>query len=558
MGKERGTAGRSDPLDRWRKWLRHQHEVIVVIRPTLHTIALLTLCCTACAAVSTPTSAPQRAATRIPSPTAGASPTTAPPNATATATAPTRSWPGAGPVERVASETLVARVDPAAPPIDDQYWVSPDGRRVGYFVEAGDGWAAVIDGQQGKGYEWTIIDDQRSTSRLVWSPDGSRVAYIGRADGKEFAVVDGQEGKPYDGVSSLTFSSDSRQVAYVATDGQAMIPVAYGWDHVNYVPNLDRKRFAVIDGQESPTYRGDGEGFVFSPDLSRLAYAASREGWHGLVLEGQPHGYRVFLSDDPLSGAGHDRVVGRQEGKGYTYVKRLFFSPDGRRLAYIAMDYSLPESLLIGVDGQEYGPYSGYCCPAFSPDGRHLAWSAMKGVGKETSGWFMVVDGREFRRYGTSWDFAFSPDGQCLAYEACEGEQCFVVVDGEAGRRYEDVIHHTLAFSPDSRWLAYAARQGGREFVVVDGWEGQPYDHILPYSLGFSPDSRWLAYVAEAGGRQFVVVGESEGQPCDEILGGRVVFDSPIAFHYLGRRGSEIYLVQETIEDANTAQGLDV
>jgi hypothetical protein len=65
------------------------------------------------------------------------------------------------------------------------------------------------------------------------------VAYAVRRGKKQLVVVDGDEGKEYDAVrnDSLTFSPDSRRVAYSAAHG-------------------DKKWLVVVDEEESKEYEG--------------------------------------------------------------------------------------------------------------------------------------------------------------------------------------------------------------------------------------------------------------------------------------------------------------
>ena len=69
------------------------------------------------------------------------------------------------------------------------------------------------------------------------------MAYVARVGEKRFnvsekwsVVVDGKEQSPYEGIGGLTFSSDSRHVAYVAGEGP--------------------KQFVVVDGKEGRQYDG--------------------------------------------------------------------------------------------------------------------------------------------------------------------------------------------------------------------------------------------------------------------------------------------------------------
>jgi len=106
-----------------------------------------------------------------------------------------------------------------------------------------------------------------------------------------------------------------------------------------------------------------------------------------------------------------------------------------------------------------------------------------------------------------------SPDSERLAYRAQEGDKQFVVVDGEEGKRYEDILKGTLIFSPDSEHLAYGAQEGNEQFVVLDGEEGKRYEGIVT------------------------------------ISGGKIIFDSLDSLHYLALKGSNsIYLMEERVK----------
>ena len=62
-----------------------------------------------------------------------------------------------------------------------------------------------------------------------------------------------------------------------------------------------------------------------------------------------------------------------------------------------------------------------------------------------------------------------------------------------------------------------------------------------------------MAYGAQGGQQWFVVVDTQEGQPYDDLItrgGGRIVFDSRHALHYLAVKGTEIYSVKESISQS--------
>jgi hypothetical protein len=57
-----------------------------------------------------------------------------------------------------------------------------------------------------------------------------------------------------------------------------------------------------------------------------------------------------------------------------------------------------------------------------------------------------------------------------------------VVVDSRESKAYSGIKAGMLGFSPDSRHLAYGAQGDKGWFVVLDGQEGKPYENLL--SLG--------------------------------------------------------------------------
>ena len=151
--------------------------------------------------------------------------------------------------QRVGTEKLIVKMNYSSL-LPESITVSPDGYHVAYVNQVDNKQTVIVDGKEGKSYEWT--------GEIVFSPDSKQVAYFAVLDGKFLVVVDNKEieGKKYDriGAGSLTFSSDNKRMAYVAQIGE--------------------KQFVLADGKEGPYFDGIGEGsLIFSPDSARLAYA---------------------------------------------------------------------------------------------------------------------------------------------------------------------------------------------------------------------------------------------------------------------------------------------
>lgn len=151
---------------------------------------------------------------------------------------------------------------------------SPRGERVAFVVSLfskghGGGMATVIDGKEGKHYDYV--------GEPVFSPDGKHVAYKARHGKKWFVVVDGQEGRAYDDVGageSLVFGCGYGYFAFLPRKGEKWAVVVHLPQHKE--PKINER---FTDGVP-----------VFSPDGEHLAYPARRDGKWFLVLDGREFG----------------------------------------------------------------------------------------------------------------------------------------------------------------------------------------------------------------------------------------------------------------------------
>jgi Tol biopolymer transport system component len=349
---------------------------------------------------------------------------------------------------------------------------SPDGRHVAWSAQRDEKkqkWCVVVDGVAGAEYDQ--INTQislRDSYNPVFSPDGKHVVYSAKKDTKWTMVVDNQEGAEYDAIGDLIFSPDGKHLAYVA-DG----------------------RLVVLDGLEEGNYGRVAVDPVFSPDSRHLAYLASTGRGFFLVLDGQVDANSSGIRPGTFA-----------------------FSPDSKHTAYVVDSTTAAGDFtgkhFVVVDGHADAEYDDvYPPPFFSPDGKRVAYVASLG-GKQ----FLVVDGQAGARYdsvngspmsagSTSVSSPlFSPDGKHIACAAKKNNKCLVVVDGQPGAEYDYI--GSLIFSPDSKHFAYVAFISGggligtwpnptkdTRVVVVDGHEDKAYAQIGE-SIAFSPDGKRL------------------------------------------------------------------
>jgi hypothetical protein len=305
---------------------------------------------------------------------------------------------------------------------------SADGKRVASIIYEGkNSWLLLADGRKSKPF------DAFAANSLVFSPDGARLACGIRRQGKWVVSVDGAEGVELDGVAGVTFSPDSKHIAYRGVRAEG-------------VTGKIMKHTAVLDGTESKAFEKILGTLCFSPDGGKLAYIAQLDGKQMLMVNYTPtKAYKAIAVDSQK------------------------FSPDGSRVAFIADN---GEGALIVVDGKESMPYASVGRPEFSGDGQHLAF-----VAKRDNKWLVVSDGNEGPPSEDEilpGSLALSNDGKRMAYmRARQGD--WIVVSGKTESKIYDEVLAGPVFSPDGK-LVFCAKRKAQYFMVVEGAESQPYD----------------------------------------------------------------------------------
>jgi hypothetical protein len=256
-----------------------------------------------------------------------------------------------------------------------------------------------------------------------------RLAFAACRDGKWFAVVNGVEGPSYDGIEQVSVVSEGPEgVVYAARKGAQ-------W-------------FAVRNGQEIGPYDGVC-GFATSGD-GRLAYGAMRAG-------------KWFVVNDGV------------EGPQYVGAYNPVFSPDGKRLAFPALDKDEERKFCV-CDGEEGKRYEDVDQITFSPDGRHLAYSAtvkkfilLKYVlpSHYRTDQLAVVDGIEGPMYYYVRGPVFSADSKHAGYLGWSNDkqQYSGVVDGRTTGIIENLDAHSVIDDGDPTTLRLLD-DGGEEFIL--------------------------------------------------------------------------------------------
>ena len=434
----------------------------------------------------------------------------------------------------------------------DSFQVSPDYRHVAMWLKEDGGQALYIDGK--------LMDrcDEIGGGPVYFSMDGKRAAWQGREGAEYYLNIDGKRatGCQTAEAGPGIFGPDSKDTAYVVI--------------------RDRRCSVITGGKEGRDYeKVIGDSVTFSPDGRSLGYKVRLDGGWAMVRDG-------------VAGEVFDNIM-----------TKPVFSKDGR-MAFAAKKGS---ASFVVVDGRRNHEYDSILQgPIFSPDGSHYAYVSRNGTGaSQKKGGdpnqgspkiFVIKDGVELP--GEYQDIAnnsltFSGDGKLLGFvDRRAGERKkYVVINGEVGRPYDNVLDDRVCFNADGKRYGFIAASETGYFTVVDGIEGPPSEQSGP--LTFSPDGKAAyvakrgdnyvlfeggtiavsskmpfsevaysadggvrAYTAKAGEKFMVVLDGKDGLEYDRIISSvkngkptGIVFDGPRSLHFIAINGRNVFFVEQ-------------
>jgi hypothetical protein len=362
-------------------------------------------------------------------------------------------------------------------------------------------------------------DPSMNEESAVLSQDGRSLAYM-VTSGNGLAVVrNGEQGESFEAIpfQTIVFSPDGSRLAYAAY--------------------RESKQHVVLDGKLFPYEAVTEHGILFSPDSRRTAWVVEEGGKQMVVLDGERQAafdgidtQGVVFSPDSahvayIATRGDQQCVVRDDVEGplLDSIVAFRFSPDGEHLTYVAR---AEEKLLLFLDGEPICEAEGMGREVVFPNhGGRYAVAVRAG-----DAWNVLIDGKSVGPYKNVFGLSFSPDGKRFAYIAGRGEGMILVLDGIERTDFD--AYGSLAFAPVGDRLAFTARRGAEHVAVIDGDVGPAFDAIDEGGVRFSADGRHTFYSGRRDERTIVVLDGKESEPFARfgtleprfVAGGRLLY----------------------------------
>lgn len=293
-------------------------------------------------------------------------------------------------------------------------------------------------------------------------------------------------------------------------------------NHIAYRLVSGKKQFAVIDGKKGKAYDSVAN-IVFSPDGKRIAYVAKYAGKWKVIVNGQ------------------EQNIGLPK----SVCRNVLFSPDSKKLLLIVKSGSKVILMVNGIAGKAFDEINENSI-TFSKDCRSMAFSVQKGNMQA-----IIFNGKESAWHQQVGFPVLSSSGKRIGYWATDSGSNYAVIDNKKEDSYDQV--YTIAFSNGDKHVAYFAKKENKYYVVEDGVKSEEYEHV--HSLMFSPDGERLAYAVETHERNeeefnhAVVIDGKKMKTYETVVEGSFLFSSDSKhFAYEVEWHDEFFVINDGVE----------
>lgn len=234
---------------------------------------------------------------------------------------------------------------------------------------------------------------------------------------------------------------------------------------------------------------------------------------------------------------------------GYTDIRTFAWSPDGRRVAFSAIqdgDHDA-ELFVMGADGGGVQRLTDNQLPDFdpswSPDGKSIAFTSIRTGLSQI--YRMRADGTGQKRltnaFGNCDQPAWAPRGNLIAFHCSMAAEKISVMrpDGTHIRvllRRAETIESNPAWSPDGRTLVFGRGERGPSWQPLGIWtiraDGTRLHRLLAGGGDptYSPDGRSIAFVWQQNGNQELYTASAAGRGVTQLTNTYGIIESSPAW----------------------------
>lgn len=357
----------------------------------------------------------------------------------------------------------------------------------------------------------------------VFSSDGRHFAVVLKKDGKVAMNIDMVTGLFYDEVKDASFHIDSGKYAYIARKGTKVCVIDNGkvgklYDIINiiqftadgtvvYAAKSSDKWVIVVGSNESQPFESVSDVRVFlSPDGKRLAYAA---------LDSMNKKVHLIVSSldfkDKVTGKEYDSISSMRSNSSKSHL--VYSAGINRKKSLVVFDFKAP-----GCSEKATNVYDDVLLYSIANDGAHLSYLAARG-GQNV----LITDDHEsiIPRLDMTLNFFISQQGNTI-FSSVQKDKVVTFYNGQAGVNTFTFVDF-MSFSTDGLHYVFVGERASKSRIVVDGKLGPEYDKIV--NPRFSPDGTRVVYRARNSGQRFAVTADLQAQTIKEHPQYEAVWD---------------------------------
>src|SRR3989338_88464 len=412
----------------------------------------------------------------------------------------------------------------------------------------------------------------------IVNPNGTKIANLTEDLGSNGDLIILHDYYNNTEVKSKIYDSIS-QIKFFGENGHRLV----------FTAKKENKNYVVIDGIEYGPYDQlyKGGRLFFSDKGSRIAFIEEENNTFFVIIENIKEGPYNSIKDNIKFSPDGKRIAYVADGKAVidgvknenynitnTVVSKLTFSPDSTKVAIVAVnnnDLFFPKSFVYVFDGKKIIKYKegngDILNLRFSNDSKQIAYIVDKTISYPyQSEEFVMVGNVKHKTYDRITSLDFNTTGE-LFYEALENGQYFLVIDNAEQIRHESELlpiisgpHGNLFYVIGGSIPIIDAVPQNNPLEFIPSAEfffkarfgdkiSKSYDSVYSLRPAFSNDGTKVAFIVNELRKEFVVVGDYEGAQYDAIISDMIFSNDDTKLAYATLIGNEIWWIVDDISN---------